>query len=403
MEATDRTKKNANPSSLPTKLGRDEQRVIASPKKAKSVPKNRKVDFDDDGIKFLQSPRKKPISPALPNKSKFGGAKPKTLKEQIVLPANESHGQLKLDIIKKIGQGAYGEVYHVRLPSYNQLPDNFPPSNNFALKRMLDPKLNRAFEYEQKIMDEIHKKFPECSAHVLCHFDISKDKNGIYYLLSEMQEGDVRDIKKNLTSDEEKMDIAIQLLDQSLQGLDELKVAGIHHRDIKMDNILYSFAKKSGEIVFKLADFGLSCGENNKAIECGTGIFGSPAYINPKVLLLNFSGKAKDVDKVWDETDDIYSLAVVLYEFLFDDEILTDEAFKVFTEMYKSQKSNSSTKIDRFVALMEERYQDISKKIKQEMKKYKKSDPEYKLYQFILVNTNPFQKKQSISQSQQSI
>jgi serine/threonine protein kinase len=357
--------------------------------------RKRKVEFDDDGIQYLETPKKRPT---YPNKSKTRTA---SIGKEI-MPKNENHGPLELNVIKKIGSGSYGDVFQVQIQNLDNMPDNFPPSNNYALKKMLDPKLNRAFEYEQKIMNEIQKKYPKCSPHVLCYFDIAIDKNGLYYLLSEMQEGDVKDIYKNTPSKEERLKIGTELLRQSLLGLEELKKVGLLHRDIKMDNILYSTEKKSGNIKFKLADFGLSCSETNPDIKCGTGVFGTPAYISPKVLLLNFSGKAKDMEDLWDETDDVYSLAAVMYEFIFGEELMNTEAFALFSEMFES-KDGAVNKIDQFTEILEKQFQNASERIRQEMKLWNPSSKEYKLYNFIFKNINPFEKKQTIRQSIKSI
>lgn len=357
--------------------------------------RKRKVEFDDDGIQYLETPKKRPT---YPNKSK---TKAQSIGIEI-MPKNENHGPLELNVIKKIGSGSYGDVFQVQIKNLEDMPDKFPSSNNYALKKMLDPKLNRAFEYEQKIMNEIQKKYPKCSPHVLCYFDIAIDKNGLYYLLSEMQEGDVKDIYKNTPLMEERLKIGTELLRQSLLGLDELKKVGLLHRDIKMDNILYSTEKKNGNIKFKLADFGLSCSETNSEIKCGTGVFGTPAYISPKVLLLNFSGKAKDMEDLWDETDDVYSLAAVMYEFVFGEELMNTQAFQLFSEMFES-KEGAANKIDQFTKILENQFENASDRIRLEMKLWNPSSKEYKLYNFILKNINPFEKKQTIRQSIKSI
>lgn len=336
---------------------------------------------------------------------------PKTLlrsksQTKITLPKNEFRGPIELDVIKKIGTGSYGDVYQTRVSNIDTIPEYFPILNNYALKKMLDPKLNRAFEYEQKIMNEIKTKFPKCSPHVLCYFDISIDKNGIYYLLSEMQEGDVKDIFKSYTKTQRKK-ISFDILYQSLLGLQELKSVGLLHRDIKMDNILYS--TKGKEIIYKLADFGLSCSEINKNIECGKGIYGTPAYISPKVLILHFSGKSSIVDTLWDETDDIYSLATTIFEFIFGEELMSAETYELYKEMYSSKQTQDKSKIEELVDMFQTQFEKATKKINNEkMSLEKKGSTQtrsrlLKVYNFILTNINPFEKKQTINQALQSL
>jgi serine/threonine protein kinase len=383
-----------------TPNSRNEKEIIltgGNKTKKRIVASKRKVQFDDDKIQFFETPKKRPT---YPNKSKLQITQST---QKTIMPGNDKHGPIELDVIKKIGSGSYGDVFQVRVSNLDKMPEYFPTSNNYALKKMLDPKMTRAFEYEQKIMNEIQKKYPKCSPHVLCYFDISIDKNGVYYLLSEMQEGDVKDIYKNKPSKQDRMNIGYELLKQSLAGLKELKDVGLLHRDIKMDNILYSTVKRNGQIIFKLADFGLSCSLVNKNISCGTGVFGTPAYISPKVLLLNFSGKAEEIDNLWDETDDIYSLAAMFYEFVFGKELMKAETFQVFTDLFSQKDEKSKQKIEEFTELLEEQYNEVSDEIKKEMKLYPSKSQEYKLLQFILMNSDPFSKKQTIKQSTKSI
>ena len=366
---------------------------------------DKKVKIDEDTITFYETP-KPTKSPALPNKSKVEGGS-KSI-GTIIFPRNEKHGPLELTIVKKIGAGAYGEVFQVKLKNNQDMLDYFPMSNNYALKKMLDPNLNRAFEYEQTIMNEIQKKYPKCSAHVLCYFDIAVDKNGIYYMLSEMQEGDVKDIYKTVKDQEQRMQIGYDILKQALEGLNEMKKVGLLHRDIKMDNILYSTQKKNGQLRYKLADFGLSCSKNNDKIACGSGIFGTPAYISPKVLIYNFSGKKNEIDDLWDETDDIYSLAAMLYQFVMGKELMSAEAFQVFSALFSTPSSQKyspevTEKVDLFTDLLEENYRNASQQLRQLMKKYSKNSKEYHLLQFILTNINPLSKKQTINQSMKTL
>ena len=46
-------------------------------------------------------------------------------------------------------------------------------------------------------------------------------------------------------------------MDQILRGLNHMHTKGIVHRDIKLDNLLFSNDKPDAEI--KIIDFGLSC------------------------------------------------------------------------------------------------------------------------------------------------
>ncbi len=91
--------------------------------------------------------------------------------------------------------------------------------------------------------------------------------------------------------------------------LDVAHELGIVHRDLKPSNIMRVAGRPAGEVHLKVLDFGLAKmlnPENNDAITVAKGAMGTAAYLSPE------QAQGKDVDI----RSDIYSLGVILYEFL---------------------------------------------------------------------------------------
>jgi serine/threonine protein kinase len=337
--------------------------------------------------------------------------------DTIRLPRNSLRPPIDLIIHKKIGSGTYGEVYEVEPKDTKHLPDYFPFSKQkgkpitYALKRMKSLEKTRAFEYEQMIMNAISSAYPNsqppCAPHVLCYFDITIDKEGRFYFLSEMMDGDVLHLLKDLKTNKQSMALAKSVFKQTIQGLKELKEIGLLHRDLKHENLLYhipvgaSGRKRNSEIQIKLADFGLSCIPKSERLACGFKVTGTPGFIDPVILtevwnpMLRDDEKARNnkLDELWDETNDIYALAVILYEILFG---------QYLNEMELDTIPMKDADIVYYM------YVDVHEKnkkiIEAEMKKYKDSgkenSAEYKLLEFILRNTEPFDKKETIDEVQ---
>lgn len=375
--------------------------LVKSPKKEVKFDENINVLTIPNRIQSLESgeivdwkPTQEPLPPM------------NSLSENFLLPKNKLRGPLELKVVKKIGAGTYGEVYVVEVKEkVNRIPKYFPKPNRYALKRMIDLERNRAFEYENEIMSIILNQYPYCAPHVLCYFDISIDKEGRYYLLSELMDGDILDYDNELIQNEsdkeklmkKKMKLALDVANQTLAGLKELQKIGLLHRDLKEENLLYKHPigptgrVRRSELQIKLGDFGLSCILNSKTLRCGDSPVGTAGYIDPRIILEARKRDKEDiveVDEIWDETNDIYSLAVIAYQILFGEYV---SKVKI-----KSLKEKDD---EIFVYDYEDIYQENNKWIENEISNYGKNSKEAKLLRFILRNTDPFGKKQTIDES----
>jgi serine/threonine protein kinase len=269
--------------------------------------------------------------------------------EDIELQPNDQRSEtLTFRIMNTLGAGAYGDVYQV-YPISQVLPEYFPKSKDgvttYALKVTKIPirpsnmtkseevKYNQkiknnleSYVFENKIMNNIAQKFKDqpgkCPEHVSCYFDVSQDKDGMYYMLSERMDGNLRNYIKNLKNPTQNslLNLALRVFHQTLDGLADLKKIGLLHRDLKEENLLYKIPSPNGrprpsDIQIKIGDFGLSCIPGRTAdLEC-QGVAGTIPYIDPK-LLVRLNTRTLKTDEFTDKND-MYSLAVILYNIIF--------------------------------------------------------------------------------------
>lgn len=326
--------------------------------------------------------------------------------EDVVLQPNEFRDSpLTMRVLTKLGKGAYGEVYQV-IPIDQDLPDYFPKYDGvttYAMKVMLDSRGSRSFEYEHAIMDLIGSKFNDqpgrCPSNVLCYFDISKDKNGRYYMLSEKMDGSISDYADRMKSTDTKIGLALKVFQQTMSGLKELKKVGLLHRDLKEENLLYKIPTTNGrarpsEIVIKIGDFGLSCVPRTKNLACGKGFVGTPLYIDPSILMVIESGKTKDVDEIWSETNDMYSLAVILYQIIFGRYLQDNDWYK----MNPNDRTNPKLLRDGYNGVYNRNVMNVLDLLeKYDHSKVEKKKKIANMLRFIIRNLDPFDEQQRTS------
>jgi len=127
-------------------------------------------------------------------------------------------------------------------------------------------------------------------------FDLIEDNDNYYIITEVIRGGPVsKRLKKNGPFNEQK---TVNIVSQIVMALSYLHGMGICHRDLKLENIMFT-SDKSLDI--KLIDFGFSSffkGKNQMYI-----ILGSPLYMSPE--LVNQSN--------YDQGVDIWALGVMTY------------------------------------------------------------------------------------------
>jgi TonB family protein len=194
----------------------------------------------------------------------------------------------KYEIIGELGQGGMGVVYKARDPAIGRL---------VALKTLTpellsDPELLRRFYREARSAGNLQHP------NIVTIYDLGESE-GRPYIAMEFVEGE--SLQKIIArQDPIPLALKLRIISQCCQGLDHAHKHGVIHRDVKPANIL---VKSDGTA--KVVDFGIAHLESTTITK--TGVFmGTVHYSSPEQLN----------DGRVDVRSDVWSIAVVLYEFL---------------------------------------------------------------------------------------
>eukprot|EP00817_Percolomonadidae_sp_ATCC50343_P001599 CAMPEP_0117421206 /NCGR_PEP_ID=MMETSP0758-20121206/2367_1 /TAXON_ID=63605 /ORGANISM="Percolomonas cosmopolitus, Strain AE-1 (ATCC 50343)" /LENGTH=505 /DNA_ID=CAMNT_0005203237 /DNA_START=610 /DNA_END=2127 /DNA_ORIENTATION=- len=227
-----------------------------------------------------------PNSPlALDSVSSSGGT-PRSLLSLSANDDEEERDITRWQNFKKIGQGAFGDVFLV-FSNDGKL---------IAMKEInckgLKPDSEEMKELEKEIT--LLKKFSH--EHIVPYYGMQRSKSKIYLFMKYIPGGSIQYIQSMSVA---LTELVVQnYIHQILKGLEYLHSQNIIHQDIKPANILLDC---SGKVY--LADFG--CAQNLQKMNKNR-LVGSPGYMAPEVLFFN--------DKT--TKGDIWSLGCMMLEML---------------------------------------------------------------------------------------
>lgn len=198
-------------------------------------------------------------------------------------------------IIRFLGQGGMGEVYLMRNRAGEDL----------AVKVMRAPEDGKAQEWRRRFAHEAEFAMKIRHQNMIAVHDVGEDpESGLCFIAMDYAGGgSLADKIRN--GGPMKIKDAVAVVSQIAAALEVAHKAGVIHRDIKPDNILFDSAGHA-----KLADLGIAkfSGLDGETTVTKTGmIIGTPAYMAPEQMM--------DSHGV-DGRADIYSLGIVLYEML---------------------------------------------------------------------------------------
>ena len=203
------------------------------------------------------------------------------------------------EVQKKIGEGAYGKIYKVK----NKQSGDIRAMKQITKTRITDM---GKFQTEIKILSLLDHP------NIVRLFEVIEDDK-YYNLLEELCTGGELLTRAQNNQLKEK-DIA-RIFNQIMSGVAYIHGMGIAHRDLKLENILFSSEKPSSPI--KIIDFGFSVflgknNENSKDKETENekktvykrlkSKVGTLYYISPEIIKGNY-----------DEKCDIWACGVILY------------------------------------------------------------------------------------------
>lgn len=199
------------------------------------------------------------------------------------------------DVIKLLGRGGMGEVYLLRSPADGEF---------YAAKIMFPPKGGNAHEMRRRFANEATIAMKVLHKNLIRVYDVGEDPEThlCYILMEYLGGGSLADrIRK---SGSLPVRDAVGITMEVALALEASHRAGIIHRDIKPDNILFS-----DDGTPKLVDLGIAkLDDGSSTTMTMTGvIIGTPAYMAPEQMMDSHNVDARA---------DVYSLGVVLYEML---------------------------------------------------------------------------------------
>lgn len=195
----------------------------------------------------------------------------------------------RYQIVRKLGSGGMANVY---------LAEDQELGRRVAIK-ILDDRHARDAQFVERFRREAQNAAGLSHPNIVSIYDRG-DSEGTYYIAMEYVEG--RTLKELIVArGPSPLGIAIDYTRQVLSALRFAHRNGIVHRDIKPHNVIVD-----GEGRVKVMDFGIArAGAASQMTEAGS-IIGTAQYLSPE------QARGAPVD----QTSDLYSTGIVLYELL---------------------------------------------------------------------------------------
>ncbi len=215
-------------------------------------------------------------------------------------------------LIRRVGDGGFGTVYRALDVERNR---------EVAIKRF---RLSNLYSHEKResIIASIKSELDATAE--LSHPGIARtiacgrDSSGEYYVVQEFVAG--RNMRELMEDGGIEPELALLVMRDTALAVEALHAVGVHHRDIKPDNILLRGGRQP-----VLVDFGIATRVSDRA---NAPIAGTRAYMPPEALI-GWSDRGRA---------DVFALAVVLLEVL-GGSLPADEAGVSLRGAYNRQRA----------------------------------------------------------------
>jgi len=193
----------------------------------------------------------------------------------------------RYELIEKIAEGGMARVYRGR---------DLVLKRTIAVKVLKD-QMTGDLAFIRRFEREAQAAAALSHPHIVNIYDVG-EQDGIHFMVMEYVEGN--NLKEYIRQ-KGRLPVfeAVQITRQIAEALDQAHGAGMVHRDIKPQNILFS---RSGKV--KVTDFGIAIAGDGVTVTVGDEIIGSVQYISPEQARGEIACKQSD----------LYSLGIILYE-----------------------------------------------------------------------------------------
>ena len=222
-----------------------------------------------------------------------------------------------------LGNGAYGNIYKLIKKD---------DKKEFVLKRLKKKDPNNPnsegtdenyFKAERDFLKNVK------GTNIIKMIDYDED-NEYYYIVLEKMEGDLQQILNTKYKNGMPSNIIKKIFSQINSGLKIMIDNGMCHRDLKPQNILYSYTnKEKTEFIIKICDFGLTT-DLGKTTQIKTNA-GTFIFRAPEVETGEYNNKC-----------DLYSIGIILYllktgEYIFEGKTNVERANNQFQNKFKKE------------------------------------------------------------------